>query len=469
MNTASQRGVTIKSGVLTAANTFDEDMIDLAMYSSTVTKVDASKLTDGIMIVGNERNNSIKSGKGSDVISGNTGNDTITGGNGDDLIMGDAGNDILKGESGNDTLSGGSGKNSLTGGAGNDVFVYKGGEDYITDYEVGKDKIKIVDGFITGASISSSNVILNIGQGNNITIKGGKGKAITVIDKDDNETTKVYSASNSENASTSTTSGVSVKGAVLTVTKTFTEETIDLADYATNVTKVNASAVTSAITLKGTSVANSIKGGTSNDSLYGGDGKDTLFGGKGNDFISGDAGDDKLSGEAGNDTLNGGTGNDSLNGGAGNDSLNGGAGKDIFVYEGGNDIISDYAAGYDKIKITSGAVTGVSISSSNVIFKTASGNITVKSGKGKNITLIDYRGNETTQKYNISTSSASAKVVEDILFVDDNFASDDARIDSVTEITADNYSAGNIENTNYNSLNYLTIVASSSPYSISNK
>ena len=511
-NITAQRDVTVKSATLTVAKTFDEDMIDLAMYSSTVTKVDASKLTAGIMIVGNERNNSVKSGKGDDTISGNTGNDTVTGGNGNDLIMGDAGNDLLKGEAGNDTLSGGSGKNTLTGGAGNDVFIYNGGTDLITDYETGKDKIKLVDGEITDATISGSNVILNIGQGN-ITVKGAKGKAITIIDKDDNETTKIYPLSDSSSASTATPAGVSVKSAVLTVAKIFTGTTIDLADYATNVTKVNANAVTTAIEIKGNASANSLKGGTNNDTLYGGDGKDTIFGGKGNDIIFGDAGDDKLSGEAGNDSLSGGAGNDSLNGGAGadslygdagndtlvggagadtlyggdgndklsgdadndilnggagNDTLTGGAGKDIFVYEGGNDLITDYKAGDDKIKITSGAVTGVSISSSNVIFKTASGNVTVKSGKGKDITLIDYRGNETTQKYTVSTSTMSARVSENLWFMEDDFVSEDAQLDSISKITADNYSAGNIETCDYNGLEYLQI-ASSSQNSLNNK
>lgn len=76
---------------------------------AAVEKVDASKRTKAINIVGNDLNNSISGGTKNDLLYGGAGNDTLWGG---------AGNDILYGNSGKD------------------VFVYKPGEgtDKIMDY-----------------------------------------------------------------------------------------------------------------------------------------------------------------------------------------------------------------------------------------------------------------------------------------------------------------------------------------------
>ena len=480
-NITTQRNVTVEGGVLTASSNFDEELIDLDMYSSTITKVDASKLNDGVMIIGNEHNNSLKSGKGDDTISGNNGNDTLVGNNGDDVLMGDAGNDLLKGDAGNDTLIGGSGKNTLTGGAGADVFVHNvGGNDLITDYTSGQDKIVISqEGFNFDASIRGSNVILNMNMGN-ITVKGGKDKELTIVDSAGEEIVKTYPETNlvvSTNNSAFINTGVSIKNSILSVNDDFNDTTIDLADYSTSVTKINATVASSALTIKGNSAANSIKGGSADDNLYGDAGKDTLFGGAGNDSIyggtgndklSGDAGDDLLKGETGNDSLVGGAGNDTLIGGENNDTLTGGAGNDLFIYESGDDIITDYKSAEDKIQINDSAITGISVLGAHVIFKTDNGNLTVRDSKGKDITVIDYLGNETTQKYTGSSSSASSQMIEEMWFMDDNFAADDTQLDSISEVTDNNYSAGNIDTFDYNSLDYLQI-ASSDNQSLNNK
>ena len=152
--------------------------------------------------------------------------------------------------------------------------------------------------------------------------------------------------------------------------------------------------------LSGGSGNDSLVGGTGNDLLYGGTGKDTLSGGDGNDSLSGGTGNDSLLGGAGNDSLYGGTGNDSLDGGSGadilsggtgNDSLTGGKGKDVFYYDSGdgNDVITDYAAGYDKIKIASGAIDAVTMSGKTVTFKIGKGSIKVQNVKDKAITVVD--------------------------------------------------------------------------------
>jgi Ca2+-binding RTX toxin-like protein len=86
--------------------------------------------------------------------AGNT--DTLNGQNGDDLLDGGRGNDILNGGIGNDVIVGDLGADAIDGGAGNDLFRYvlndaddlgKLGDDVITGFEVGKDKIDLYDLF----------------------------------------------------------------------------------------------------------------------------------------------------------------------------------------------------------------------------------------------------------------------------------------------------------------------------------
>ena len=301
-------GISISNATLTASTAFTGSKIDLADYP-TATKVNASALSRGVSIVGTAAANSLKGGKGADTIFGGAGNDTV----------------------------------SL--GGGNDVYVYASGNDLIQDYAAGTDKIKLASASITGASISGSNVVLKTSSGN-ITVKGGKGKQITVIDKNGNETTNVYPLS-------TIPAGISIKSSILTASTAFTGSKIDLADYPT-ATKVNASALSRGVSIVGTAAANSLKGGK---------GADTIFGGAGNDTVS----------------------------------LGGGA--DVYVYASGNDYIHDYKVGEDKIKLASASITGASISGSNVVLKTSGGNLTVKNGKNKQLTIIDADGKETSQVY----------------------------------------------------------------------
>ena len=100
-----------------------------------------------------------------------------------------------------------------------------------------------------------------------------------------------------------------------------------------------------------------LTGGGGRDVLVGGTGKDRLGGGAGGDTLHGNSGDDLLRGRGGFDTLFGGTGNDRVNGGTGNDRLTGGKGADTFFFQkgSGSDVITDFEAGTDLIKIGRGA------------------------------------------------------------------------------------------------------------------
>lgn len=114
---------------------------------------------------------------GDDTIHGNGGDDTLRGGFDHDKLYGGPGSDRLLGESGNDTLVGSSEASragnkevdTLIGGGGADSFVLgvrgwwgtgrllyddSGVQDYakITDFELGKDVLKLVSGYQYGIS-----------------------------------------------------------------------------------------------------------------------------------------------------------------------------------------------------------------------------------------------------------------------------------------------------------------------------
>jgi len=98
--------------------------------------LDASSLTLGVSMRGNN---------GNDTLNGGSGNDNmLNGGNGDDIINGNSGSDILYGSGGSDTL---------TGGNDADYFYYSSSydstsasHDIITDFAQGEDFIQIYSG-----------------------------------------------------------------------------------------------------------------------------------------------------------------------------------------------------------------------------------------------------------------------------------------------------------------------------------
>ena len=166
------------------------------------------------------------------------------------------------------------------------------------------------------------------------------------------------------------------------------------------------------------------KGSSKKDTLIGGTGKDTIYGGAGNDILSGGAGNDKLFGDAGNDSLNGGKGNDTLTAGAGNDTLTGGKGNDIFVHSKGKDVITDYTAGADAIRLSGTTLKSSKVSKKDVILTTGDGTITVKNGKGKELTVLMTYSSSTSallaENNFVKTDNLSAIVKNDLSVSADN-------------------------------------------------
>jgi Ca2+-binding RTX toxin-like protein len=154
---------------------------------------------------GGNGNDKINGGAGDDRLYGDTsflspdtGKDTLSGGGGNDWLDGGKGNDRLSGGNGKDTLNGGvNGDDTLTGGKGADVFVFSfsgdgikpvGGEwgnDVITDFEVGVDKLILSDMLnrdITLCHDADGNAVIRIDADNTVTLMGVSCKCLTLDD-----------------------------------------------------------------------------------------------------------------------------------------------------------------------------------------------------------------------------------------------------------------------------------------------
>ena len=296
-----------------------------------------------------------------ETISGSSQKDYLFGDAGDDTIYGNAGNDTIDGGDDNDVIYGGKGNDTLTGGNGDDIFVYANGDgnDVITDYIAGEDKIHFTSG-TPKFKVNGNDVVITVGSGK-ITVKGAADRVITYIDSKGNEKTWPNTIDINEDTNT------------VKLASGYARDSFNLAGYDDDLQTVDASAVAHDLEITGNSKANRIIGSEEDDVIDGGAGKDTLLGGDGND------------------SLNGGKGNDSLYGGDGNDMLTGGAGSDIFVYAGdGNDVITDYAE-EDKIRFTTGTKDDLDIftNGNDAVLQFDSNNkVTVKDAAGKTITYI---------------------------------------------------------------------------------
>ena len=95
-------------------------------------------------------------------------------------IVGNSSGNSIKGGSGNDTLVGGEGDDTLIGGKGKNLFIYNDGDDVITDYVVGTDKIKINDSIID-SKIDENDIILNFDGGGSLTVTNGQNTGATYV------------------------------------------------------------------------------------------------------------------------------------------------------------------------------------------------------------------------------------------------------------------------------------------------
>jgi Ca2+-binding RTX toxin-like protein len=125
-------------------------------------------------------NDIIEAGNGNDILAGNNGSDDLYGGGGEDILKGGRGNDWLIGGQGDDVLFGGAGHDYLEGGDGNDILYgsnrsdYDGdsdlfafdnddGSDQVRKFEIGLDKIALLDGGSASFVYDGTNTTMTYG------------------------------------------------------------------------------------------------------------------------------------------------------------------------------------------------------------------------------------------------------------------------------------------------------------------
>jgi Ca2+-binding RTX toxin-like protein len=248
---------------------------------------------------GHSGNDYMEGRGGDDVMEGGRGSDWLEGGEGDDNLDGGRGSDYLLGGEGNDSMDGGRGQDILSGGEGNDTLT--GGED--EDY-----------------------FIFREGDGDDVITDFQPGTDVIYIDT---QSADGYEVSYDEETGNST---ITYAGGTITVEGVqITGEDINYESFS--------------------SEGGEVEGGIGNDVLYGNDGDDTL---------TGETGDDALKGGDGDDALDGGAGDDYLSGGEGSDTLTGGEGRDTFSFnkDSGDDVITDFTPGEDKIDLRGYGIDG---------------------------------------------------------------------------------------------------------------
>ena len=135
-----------------------------------------------------------------------------------------------------------------------------------------------------------------------------------------------------------------------------------------------------------------ISGGDDSDFLMGNKGTDIVYGNIGDDILYGNQQNDVLYGGADSDTLYGGQNDDTLEGGRGDDVLHGNLGGDQFVFRtnSGVDVIYDFVAGIDTIRVASG-INGLPVAEpgdlTSRISSDSQGNAVIDFGNGNVVTI----------------------------------------------------------------------------------
>ena len=303
-------------------------------------------------------NNPVKGTSADDYI--NVGGDkvTISAGDGDDYIEIDNAyankNFIINGDTGNDTIKSIGSYSTFVGGLGNDI-IYSNSYAAVIKYNKG-------DGNDTIYGYNSTDTIQIINSDYNTTTSGQD--VIISIDNDK----MILKDAKDESLN------IKVVTATLKDLETINLKNKDKSPYsaAANIGTINASKRKKAVKIIGNSNDNSIVGSIKNDTLIGGNGNDTLTGGKG---------------------------------------------RDLFVHASGDDVISDYKVGQDKIKLEGTSIISSSISGADVKLTTTKGTLDLKGIKGKKVTI---NASSKNASYIFSTGSIKGSKGKEIIYGSDS-------------------------------------------------
>ena len=149
----------------------------------------------GTTLAYREGSDTISGGAGADMIYGNHGGDVLQGGSGSDKIYGGQDSDTISGGASGDRIYGNLGDDLLTGGDGYDYFYVtsNGGNDTITDFTYFVDYLAIQSNIngsgiasaadvIARASQSGSDVVIDLGAGNSVTLSNYSATSLNSLD-----------------------------------------------------------------------------------------------------------------------------------------------------------------------------------------------------------------------------------------------------------------------------------------------
>ena len=389
------KDLSITTGAYATSLTIDGSALDVGTLTGTTPNSDYENLTvDGSGVTTATVALNVTGGGGRDTVTGGAGNDIISTGNENDSINGGSGgNDSISAGDGTDTINMAAALtylDSIDGGAGTDTLRTTGA---VADVDF--TNVKLVETLTMDAAVSATlgtiaqaagivtvNAFTTAGAVNAATYTSAIRINASATDANENftggsgddtfsfATTATLTASDviaggagndtiligNAAASVAVTATVDLDNATAIEKITLgsasgnsasTAETISLTIDALTLSSaqtvtVDASVITDSN--DAVTVVNSAASSTTKFSIVGG------------------AGSDVLAGSSAADTISGGSGADSITGNAGADSLTGGSGADVFNYvltdstQAGADVISDFASGTDKIKITAATV-----------------------------------------------------------------------------------------------------------------
>ncbi len=327
--------------------------IDIIEYVSDVEcrdSLDSELILDSYHSL--EREHSIYSGKGNDLVMGSPYEDKIITGEGTDYVYGLAGDDYIEGRDGSDVIYGGSGTdtlygrgqdeggaedayNILSGNEGND-FLSGQGQDNALFGDGGNDEIYAHKPLI---GRTPEGITIALGGDGDDTISGSDGNDFIFGGKGEKD--EIYGGEGDDFI-------VGDTSLILSITKDTKFDDV--------LKQVKDSDIYKKVVENHEIFAESegdfkdiIDAGSGNNVVFAEGGDDEVVGYWGDDWFFGGAGKDTLGGFGGDDVLYGGKGDDGntlgengLVGGEGNDVLCGGEGRDVVFDESGED---DFIAG----------------------------------------------------------------------------------------------------------------------------
>jgi len=201
-------------------------------------------------------------------IIGTDGADTLTGTDEHDSIWAGAGDDVVDGGDGDDFLAGDTGNDTLTGGEGNDIFLIsaEGGDDVITDFTPGDDRIDLTGTRMSFDDLSAEQTAAGL-------LVSWDGGSLLLEDVTDSlsEDWFYFPFEGSGDIGEPFFPGIDVS----IIQGTSDDDTLTGTDEADN--------------MFGEDGDDQISGGDGNDVIYGGAGADTMTGGEGADVFGVDA------------------------------------------------------------------------------------------------------------------------------------------------------------------------------------